>query len=84
MDQLLYFQGVIISDQDHLNTVVTALSADFATVIADLQAQPQAAALDFTAADALVASANAQAAALTPAAPVVTDPAPADTSVATA
>lgn len=91
IDHVLNLQGVIISDQDHLNSVVTALSADFAAIIADLQAQPGAAALDFTAADALVASSDATVASLTPAPapeqaaadqPLATNPAPVDTSVA--
>lgn len=70
IDALLKLEGIILTDQDHLNSDVAVLSAAFTTIIADLQAQPAAAALDFTAADALVAQVQAA----VPAAPVVPTP----------
>jgi hypothetical protein len=80
--------GVLITDQDHLNTDIQSLATDFAAIIQALKDTPPATPLDFTAADALVASVHAA----VPAAPVtepvtepVTDPtAPVDggTSVA--
>ena len=64
-----------MTDQEHLDSVVAALTADLKTLtdeIASLKAQlaavpPPAAPLNFAAADALVAQANADAAAAAPA-----------------
>lgn len=89
---ILDLEGVIITDQDHLNTDVASLTASFGAIIDALKQQPGAAALDFTAADALVqtVAAAVPVAPVAPAAPVA-EPAPvepaapvADTSVATA
>lgn len=61
------------SDQAHLDADVHAIGQQFATVIAELKAQHDAGQpLDFTAADALVASVTAEATADAPAPPVET------------
>lgn len=80
IQKTLTAQGVIMSDvnanQTHLDTDITALTANFATVIAELKAQAAAGApLDFTAADALVASEAAEATADAPPAPAPAPPA---------
>lgn len=65
----------LMSDQSHLDTDIQAIGTQFATVVAELKAQHAAGTpLDFTAADALVATVTGEAAADAPA----TDAPPAD------
>lgn len=55
------------NDQDHLDADVSAESTSFAQVLAELKAQEGADKLDFTKADAFVASVQSEAAADAPA-----------------
>lgn len=69
------------SDQSHLDTDVSELQAGFASVVAELKAQAAAGQpLDFTNADALVGTVQAEASADAPAAPAAppADAPPAD------
>lgn len=76
LDRLTESVDHIMSDQSHLDTDITALSGYFADIeaeVANLKAQPAADALDFTALDALVASAKAADPGPAPAAPLTID-----------
>jgi hypothetical protein len=59
----------IVTNQEHLDADISGLKTAMATVIAELKAQPGAGALDFTAADQLLADTQAEAATDAPPAP---------------
>jgi hypothetical protein len=71
LTHLILLETTVSSNQERLDTDIAAIGTALSTIVAELKAQAaNGQTLDFSAADALVASAQGEAAADAPAAPV--------------